>query len=119
MSSHSIFHAIAQMSRAIPVNNTGTGVTIVNIDELHQVSLNAGIEWSNELRRLLGKDAGKARYDERGVSTPRLRQLHDAHRAAQSAFLEAIAAAKEVLPRSTVKQQTNREPSPGALRKVA
>jgi hypothetical protein len=86
MYSHSIFHAIAQTSHAISVNNTGTEVTIVNLDELHQASINAGIAWSNELRRLWGKDAGKARYDERGVSTPRLRQLHDAYRAALAVF---------------------------------
>ena len=42
--------------------------------------------WSNELRRVYGKDAGDARYDRRGTATPTLERLHAAFSAHQTAY---------------------------------
>lgn len=42
--------------------------------------------YSAELRRVFGKDAGDARYDARGKSTPELRRLSDAKLAADAAM---------------------------------
>ena len=41
--------------------------------------------WSNELRRIFGKDSGQARYEPRGKGEPgsTLRVLHDARDAAR------------------------------------
>ena len=40
----------------------------------------ADLAWGEELRRIFGKEASEARYDERGTGEPgsRLRELHDA-----------------------------------------
>jgi len=108
-----MLHAIAQGLRVIPVNSTRNGVKIVDLEELYEASLNAGITWSNEFRRLWGKDAGKARFDERAISTPLLRQLYDAYRTAETVYKEALIADRDPLLQSTIqpKAKCNSVPS--------
>jgi len=50
--------------------------------------------WSKELRRLFHRDAGTARYQARGTSTPELKRLHDEFRRAGDAWREAAYPAK-------------------------
>ena len=42
--------------------------------------------WSAELKRVFGKNAGDARYDERGISTVELRLFHAAFMRARDAW---------------------------------
>ena len=58
-------------------------------ENLWRAALAADEAWSAELRRLYGDRAGDARYDERGKSTPTLRDLHERFRAANEAWGEA------------------------------
>jgi hypothetical protein len=103
-----MLHVIAQKLRVIPANSTGNGVKIVDLEELYEATLNAGITWSNELRRLWGKDACKARFDERAISTPLLRQLHDAYRTAETVYREALITDRDLLPQSTIQPKAKR-----------
>lgn len=45
--------------------------------------------WMAEIEREFGKRAGDARYDNRAVSTPKLRRLHGAFQAARNAWTAA------------------------------
>lgn len=64
------------------------------LHELYYAALAADDAWSDELQRVFGKRAGDARYDKRGTSTPRLRELCDAYLAANDARHEATVAAE-------------------------
>lgn len=55
-----------------------------NIFALHRAAIKADAAWSTDLHRVFGKDAGDARYDSRGTSTPELRRLCDAKLAADA-----------------------------------
>jgi hypothetical protein len=53
--------------------------------------------WTAELHRVFGRNSGDARYDARGLSTPRLKALHRRrHQAARRA---------KILPKVTVKRR--------------
>ncbi len=99
MSNLSSLHAVARLNRAIPVSNTGYGVRIVNPDEIYQEYSDAGCAYAGELIRVFGKHAWAARFDDRKASTPRLRELHDAYRAAEKTYLASLSADKPPLPR--------------------
>lgn len=46
----------------------------------------ADTAWQRELERVYGRSAGDARYDSRGISTPKLKKLHAAFRKASNAL---------------------------------
>ena len=52
----------------------------------YRTALAADDAWSAELRLMFGGRAGDFRYTARGVSTPTLRALYEAKRAADDAF---------------------------------
>ncbi len=112
MSSIFVFSVIEQKLRVVPVSHAETGVKIVKLEELYQATLDAGIAWSRELRRVWHKEAGKARSDERGISTPRLHQLHDAYRAAEAIYKEALTADRGPLPRNSVQPKDKQNLGP-------
>ncbi len=89
-----ILSALAWKNRPVPVYTRG--VTVVSLDDLYKTLLEADMAWDRELRRRWGRYAGKARYDMRGVLTPRLRALHNACSVANQIYLEALAASQEV-----------------------
>jgi len=93
-----ILSALAWKNRAVPVLNPG--VTIVSLEDLYQALLKADMEWDRELRRRWGRYADKARYDMRGVLTPRLKALHDKCSAANQIYLEVLAASDEAVQRA-------------------
>ena len=53
--------------------------------ELNAIAQTACDAWSHALQTAYGKKAGDARYDKRGWSTPELKALRDAYRAASAA----------------------------------
>lgn len=55
------------------------------LHELYYAAVAADQAWQKELQHVFRRRAGNARYDQRGVSTPKLRQLHAAFRAAEDA----------------------------------
>lgn len=52
----------------------------------YRVAIDADKAWHDELVRLYGRQAGDARYDTRGTSTPRLEELWRACRQANKAL---------------------------------
>jgi hypothetical protein len=72
----------------------------LEMEQMYYAALAADSAWSAALERRFGGRAGNARYDKRGVSTPKLQQLHHNFRVANDAWLEAArrsrAAASEV-----------------------
>jgi hypothetical protein len=55
---------------------------------LYDAALSADHAWAEELRRTYGPaKAGDARYDRRGVATPRLAELHAAFRRTTAAWI--------------------------------
>ena len=52
-------------------------------------AVKADNEWQAELERVYGKQAGDARYDQRGKATSRLAELWAAKRAADEALIGA------------------------------
>ena len=69
-----------------------SGVPLAAAHVRRDAAYAADAAYGAELRRVFGKDAGDARYDARGVSTPELRRLCDAKLAADAAKLAADAA---------------------------
>lgn len=118
MSGISVFSVIVQNLCVVPLSYAGNGVKIVNLEELYQAALDAGVAWNRELRRLWGKEAARIRFDERSISTPRLRQLHDAYRAAEAVYKEALIAERTPLLRSSVQLKDKHNLVP-KLRKAA
>lgn len=59
------------------------------LNDLYYKALAADHAFSRELERLFGKEAGDARYDARGKSTPELRELASAYLAAREAHIAA------------------------------
>ena len=98
MLSLSFLSALAWKNRARETHNTG--VSIVSIDDLYEASLEADIAWNRELRRLWGRDAGRARSDERGVSTLHLREVQEKYAVANEAYMAALVADREPLRRA-------------------
>lgn len=64
-----------------------------DIYSLYYASQIADAAWDQELERVFGTSAGDARYDQRGVSSPKLRELHDAWHKAEDALHSATLAA--------------------------
>jgi hypothetical protein len=118
MSGISVFSVIVQNLRVVPLSYAGNGVKIVNLEELYQATLDAGVAWNRELRRLWSKEAGRARFDERSFSTPRLRQLHEAYRSAEAVYKEALIAERGPLLRGSVQLKDKQNLVP-KLRKAA
>ena len=59
---------------------------------LYSKAMATDAAWSKELRLQFGKYAGDARYDSRGISTQKLRDLHNARTVAAEAWsLRSIA----------------------------
>lgn len=54
--------------------------------DLFAAAMAADAAWQVELDRMFGKKSGDARYDARGVSTTKLKELRDAKVRADSAF---------------------------------
>jgi hypothetical protein len=67
------------------------------MERLYQAALNDDIAWSRELRRIYGRRAGDARYDDRGVSTPELRELRTQKVESDKIWLAALRATREPL----------------------
>ncbi len=60
------------------------------MEQLYRTAVGADEAWSEALRCQFGGNAGDARYDSRGVSTPELEILHHNFRTANDAWLEAV-----------------------------
>ena len=58
---------------------------MATFEELNAIAQTACDAWSHALQTAYGKKAGDARYDKRGWSTPELKALRDAYRAASAA----------------------------------
>jgi|GEM_PF-5401390 len=54
--------------------------------DLYYAALDADNAWSNELRAVYGKEAGDARYDERGEASAKLAELKDKKLTADKAW---------------------------------
>lgn len=108
----SFFSSVAAKFRATPVLNTH-GLKIIDLDELFEASFAAECAWMDEVRHQWRNKAFQARFDERGVSTPRLRQLYEQFKAAEAVYEEANAAGAESLtpPQSEPQPVENTEPA--------
>ena len=60
------------------------------ISDLYSVAQRADDAWSKALQLAFGKQAGDARYDARGVSTPELKALNHAKKVADLAWHNSI-----------------------------
>ncbi len=63
---------------------------MATIEEFYKKAMEADKAFSEELTRLFGNEAGDARYDRRGKSTPELIALGDAKVAADLALHNAM-----------------------------
>jgi hypothetical protein len=116
----SFFSSVAAKFRATPILNTH-GVRIIDLDELFEASFAAECAWMDEVRRQWRRKAFQARFDERGVSTPRLRQLYEQFKAAEAVYQEASGAVAEPLtpPQSQPRPVENTEPAQPAPLEMA
>lgn len=64
--------------------------TAKEIHALNAAALKADADWHAELTAVYGKNAGDARYDNRGAATPKLAELKAAKRAADDAWMKYL-----------------------------
>jgi len=102
----SMSHAVLPL--LLPVTSadcTGGGVRIITEEMQFEKLLVAGMALSAELRRIWGKDAFSARFDDRCRSTSLLCQLLDAYCAEKELYMKILSANRDPLPRFQGRQQ--------------